>query len=77
MKTTLRNMKMIFVDEVSMVSSLNLTYIHLRLEEVFGGNDCFGSKNMFVGDLLQLPPISGNPVFDKIRYTQTGVRNVH
>ena len=67
MKTTLRNVKMIILDEVSMVSSLNLAYMHLRLEEMFGGNDCFGSKNvMFVGDLLQLPPVSGNPVFDKI-----------
>ena len=53
MKTTLRNVKMIIVDEVSMVSSLNLAYMHLRLEEMFGGNDWFGSKNvMFVGDLL-------------------------
>ena len=53
MKTTLRNVKMIVADEVSMVSSLNLAYMHLRLEEMFGGNDLFGSKNvMFVGDLL-------------------------
>ena len=67
MKTTLRNVKMIIVDEVSMVSSLNLAYMHLRLEEMFGGNHWFGSKNvMFVGDLLQLPPVSGNPVCDKI-----------
>ena len=44
MKNTLRNVKMIIVDEVSMVSSLNLTYMHLRLEEMFGGNDWFGSS---------------------------------
>ena len=67
MKTTLCNVKMIIVDKVSMVSSLNLAYMHLRLEEMFGGNDWFGSKNvMFVGDLLLLPPVSGNPVFDKM-----------
>ena len=67
MRTTLRNVKFIIVDEVSMVSSLNLAYMHLRLEELFGTNERFGSKNMpFVGDLLQLPPVNGNPVFEKI-----------
>ena len=64
MKTTLRNIKMI---EVSTVSSLNLAYMHLRLEELFGGTEWFGSRNMlFVGDVLQLPPVSGSPVFERI-----------
>ena len=50
-----------------MVSSLTLTYMHLRLEELFGGDDWFGSRNMmFVGDLLQLQPVNGNPVFQNI-----------
>ena len=31
MRSTLRSLKMIFDDEVSMVSSLNLAYMHLRL----------------------------------------------
>ena len=67
MKTSLRNVKIIIIDEVSMVSSLNLAYIHLRLEELFGGNDWFGSRNMlFVGDLLQLQPVNGSPVFERI-----------
>ena len=50
-----------------MLSSLNLAYIHLRLEELFGGSgDWFGSINMlFVGDILQLPPVNGSPVFFK------------
>ena len=66
MKTSLRNVKIIIIDEVSMVSSLNLAYIHLRLEELFGGNDWFGSRNMlFVGDLLQLQPVNGSPVFER------------
>ena len=50
-----------------MLSNLNLAYIHLRLEELFGGTDWFGSINiMFMGDLLQLPPVSGDPVFSKL-----------
>jgi len=37
--------KMFIIDEVSMVSSLNLAYMHLRLEELFGGNEWFGARN--------------------------------
>lgn len=67
MKTSLRNVKLIVIDEISMVSSLNLVYVHLRLEELFGGTDWFGSRNMlFVGDLLQLQPVNGKPVFEKV-----------
>ena len=67
MKTTLCNVK---IFEISMMSSLNLSYMHLRLEELFGGNEWFGSRNMlFVGDLLQLQPVSGTPVFEKISNT--------
>ena len=65
MKSKLRSAKLIIVDEISMVSSLTLTYMHLRLEELFGGDDWFGSRNMFVGD-LQLQPVNGNPVFQNI-----------
>ena len=67
MKSTLCDVKLFIIDEISMVSSLNLAYIHMRLEELFGGGEWFGSKNMlFVGDLLQLQPVSGNLVFDKV-----------
>ena len=67
MKTKLRNVKLIVVDEISMVSSLTLTYMHMRLEELFGGEEWFGCRNMmFVGDFLQLQPVNGNPVFQNI-----------
>ena len=67
MKTTLCNVKLFIIDEISMVSSLNLAYIHMRLEELFNEGEWFGARNMlFVGDLLQLQPVSGNPVFEKI-----------
>ncbi len=48
MKTTLRNVKMFIVDEISMVSSLTLAYMHLRLE------NCSG-----VARLLRLPGHEG------------------
>ena len=67
MKKQLLNVKLIIVDEISMVSSLNLAYMHVRLEELFGGDEWFGNRNMlFVGYILQLQPVSGNPVFKKI-----------
>ena len=65
-KTKLCGVKLIIVDEISMVSSLTLTYMYVMLEEIFGGDDWFGSRNMFVGDLLQLQPVNGNPVFQNI-----------
>ena len=59
MRSTLRNVKLFVIHEVSMVSSLNLAYIHLRLEEFFGGNEWLGSKNMlFIGNILQLQPVN-------------------
>ena len=58
---------MLIVDEVSMVSSLNLAYLHLRLEEPFGSDEWFGGKNiLFVGDILQLQPVNGSPVFERV-----------
>ena len=67
MRATLSDVKLFIVDEVSMVSSLNLAFVHMRLEELFGSSEWFGSRNMlFVGDLLQLPPVHGNPVFEKV-----------
>ena len=71
MKTSLRNLKLIIIDEVSMVSSLNLTYMHLRLDELFkGGDSYFGCKNiLLVGDLLQLPPVTGKSVFERMDNT--------
>uniref|UniRef100_A0A1X7VG67 ATP-dependent DNA helicase n=1 Tax=Amphimedon queenslandica TaxID=400682 RepID=A0A1X7VG67_AMPQE len=63
-KMTLKNLKIIIVDEVFMVSNLNLAYLHMRLEDIFGTDEWFGSKNiLFVGDLLQLPPVNGRPIF--------------
>ena len=58
---------MLIIDEVSMVSSLNLVYIHLRMSELFGSDTWFGGMNvLFVGDLLQLQPVNGNPIFETV-----------
>ena len=55
MRTNLHSLKLVIIDEVSMLSNLNLAYIHLRLEELFGGSNWFVFMNvLFIGDLLQL-----------------------
>ena len=37
LQTTFRPLKIIIVDKVSMVSNLNLTYLHLRLDDIYVG----------------------------------------
>uniref|UniRef100_A0A1X7VSF0 Uncharacterized protein n=1 Tax=Amphimedon queenslandica TaxID=400682 RepID=A0A1X7VSF0_AMPQE len=51
-----------------MVSSLNLTYIHMRINDLFKSDEWFCGKSvLFIGDILPLPPVRGKPVFDKVR----------
>ena len=67
MCASLSQLRLLIVDGVSMVSSLNLVYIHLRLEEIFARKQWFGGVNvLFVGDILQLPPANGASVFEKM-----------
>ena len=67
LRQQLQHVKVFIIDDVSMVSSLNLAYIYLRLEEIFGGDSWFAGKAMiFVGDILQLPPVNGTPVFSNV-----------
>ena len=52
-------------NEVSMLSNVNLAYVHLRLDDIFGRDKWFGGVNvLFVGDILQLPPVNGAPVLN-------------
>ena len=67
MHMSLSKLKLLIIDEVSMVSSLNLAYIHLRLDEIFAKDEWFGGVNvLFVGDIFQLPPVNGAAVFEKV-----------
>ena len=70
MKCSLRNhlsdLKVIIIDEISMVSNELLFYVHLRLNEIFGSvnDDPFaGITVVVVGDLSQVPPVGGCPVY--------------
>ena len=66
MRSALRNrladLKVIIIDEISMVSTNLLYYIHLRLNEIFGTTDIepFADLTILaVGDFFQLPSVGG------------------
>lgn len=64
----LKNVVLVIVDKISMVSNVNFLYMHLRLVEIFNTFNeeagWFGKMNLLVfGDLLQLPPVGDGPVF--------------
>ena len=67
-RDVMRNVTLVIIDEISMVSNVTLLYIHLRLAEIFQSEEVedgwFGERNMlFFGDLFQLPPIFEGPVY--------------
>ena len=61
-----KNLKVIIIDEISMVSNKLLLYIHQRLTEIFGttNNAPFAGISIIAcGDFYQLPPIQAKPVY--------------
>ena len=66
MKTDLSELKLIIIDEISLVGADMLYRIHMRLTKIFETPVTvpFGGINVvLVGDLLQLPPVKGTYVF--------------
>ena len=64
----LKNVALVIIDEISMVSNVTFLYIHLRLTEIFDTADSddawFGKIPILLfGDLLQLPPVHEAPAF--------------
>ncbi|KAI5733727.1 hypothetical protein M8J76_015236 [Diaphorina citri] len=74
LRADLSDVKLLIIDEVSMISNVTLLFIHLRLTEIFDTNEeddgWFGSRNIiFFGDLLQLPPVREKPSYETISST--------
>ena len=66
LREKLSEIKVIIIDEISMVSNKLLLYIHQRLSEIVGSiNDApFAGISIIVcGDFYQLPPIQQRPVY--------------
>lgn len=67
----MKDVLLLIIDEISMVSNITLLYIHLRLCEIYNTADCndgwFGRLHILVfGDLLQLPPVNEGSPFNQI-----------
>ena len=70
LKNKLCELRALIIDEISMVSNLQLLYIHLRLVEIFGCSDNIPLAGITVvacGDLLQLPPVQQRAVYAEYR----------
>ena len=64
-RSEFEELKLIIIDEMSMVSADDLYKIHHRLTDVFDNNPLFGGISiMFVGDILQLKPLKGKYIFE-------------
>ena len=70
LRLTLSELKLIIVDEISMVANTTLLHIHQRLKEIFNtpNSELFaGISFIAVGDLYQLPPIRRRAVFENFK----------
>lgn len=68
LRRELKDVVLFIIDEVSMISNITLTYIHLRLTEIFDTKNTedgwFGGKHIILmGDLLQLPPVNADSAY--------------
>ena len=64
LKEAFAAIKLIIIDEVSMVGADTLLTIHRRLCDIMSNSSPFGGMSIIcVGDLLQLPPVGQRAVF--------------
>ncbi|XP_071576363.1 uncharacterized protein [Temnothorax nylanderi] len=61
--------RVVIIDEVSMIGADVLDKIHSRMGDITGNfDDPFGGMNViFCGDLRQLPPVNATPIFKPLR----------
>lgn len=68
LRVELRDLALIIIDEISMVSSDMMYIIHRRLKDLFISDDYFGGKAVvLVGDLMQLKPVRAPYIFTSPR----------
>ncbi|KAG2192949.1 hypothetical protein INT47_004688 [Mucor saturninus] len=64
MAVALKDLKVLIIDEISMVGNIMFSWIDKRLRDIFDGSLPFGGKSVIVlGDFFQLPPVMSSPLF--------------
>ena len=64
-RAKLRNLKVLFIDEISMVGSGMINFLNLRLQQIMGSKEPFGGITVItVGDLFQLKPVFDRWIFE-------------
>jgi hypothetical protein len=77
MRLKYSNLKILVIDEISMVSAALLRKVHLTLQDIFENEEPFGSVSVLaVGDLLQLPPVAAQPVYSNISKQSAGYQSL-
>jgi hypothetical protein len=68
------HLKLLIIDEISMVGSTLFSRVDTRLRQIFGLNESFGGISIIVvGDLNQLPPVLDSPVYKMSKKNQMSV----
>ncbi|KAJ8043551.1 ATP-dependent DNA helicase PIF1 [Holothuria leucospilota] len=61
------NLKIIFIDEISMVGHRIFRYIDQRLQQIMGSKKVFGGVSIIaVGDLFQVKPVKDGSIFKEL-----------
>ena len=66
LRNKLSEIKFIIIDEISMISTVLFYQVHQRLNKIFGISADLpfaGLPVLFCGDLCQLPPVKGAPIY--------------
>ena len=64
-RAQLRKLKIIFIDEISMVGSGMFNFLNMRLQQIMGSKAIFGEVSLIaVGDLFQLKPVFDKWIFE-------------
>lgn len=63
-----RSLKVVFIDEISMVGNKMFNFINLRLQEIFATEQIFGGVSIIaIGDMFQLKPVFDNWIFKQLQ----------
>ena len=75
-RTQLKKLKIIFIDEIYMVGSGMFNFLNLRLQQIRGTKEPFGGISLItVGDLFQLKPVFDKWIFENSQLGYSALAN--